>query len=155
MNLKREGNTISGQIMSDTGNIIPNAKFVKSLSGEISSPQEEEWVLYCKTEESQYYILGVINNHTEDLGDFTRTSVDQYTLNFDDNNKIEIQENNGEYTININFEGDVTINSENGNILIGDKDEAVPVAKQDHTHTDSEGGQTSEPNEDGTEVLIE
>lgn len=42
-----------------------------------------------------------------------------------------------------------------GDIYIGDSTSATKVARQDHTHTDSSGGQTSKPNEAGTSTQIE
>lgn len=155
VSINQAGEDITADVRSQTGDIIPNARFSKPLSGFISSPQEKDFVLYTKTPETEYYILGIVNQHIEEVGDLSRNSVDELVLNFDGDNQIRIRQEGGEHHIDIEFQGDVYLNSTNGDVYIGDENNATPVAKQNHTHTDSEGGQTTTPNEDGTEVLIE
>lgn len=56
--------------------------------------------------------------------------------------------------ISIETDGDITI-SAGGDVVIDEGGTAEPVARQNHTHPESGGGDTGTPNESGTDTQIQ
>lgn len=76
-------------------------------------------------------------------------------LKLDESTELRFQKNESDnYDVTIRASGEINIESADS-VVIGDPNSAVNVAVQDHTHTDSQGGNTSTPNEVGTKTKIE
>lgn len=135
--------------MSD-GTSKAGIAFGKIGSDFVVGPQEGDVVAIGRTDGDRWVAHSIISKTQEQSpnvgnGDFA------FQLNPSTSIKA-MKNSNGNYDITIECDGSVTIDSA-ADIFVGSNGEQV--AKQNHTHNDSSGGQTTTPNESGTNTKIE
>lgn len=108
--------------------------------------------LYVYYVEGNYIGVAAASNPAHALPELEQGDI-CFTL--DENTKLHFsKQNDGTVNVEVSASGSVTIEAA-GEVVIGDDTEAVQVAVQEHTHTESGGGVTEPPNEPGTTTRIE
>jgi hypothetical protein len=125
---------------------------LRSFAGEMPVPSEGDTVIISQTDTGQHYVDGVLTVMGSET-DSPQIESEEFAIHFDSGTSIIAEKDgSGNYNLTLNASGDVTI---------GDAENAVKLAVQNHTHDYDGGGDnsstltSSEPNETGTSTTVE
>lgn len=122
-----------------------NMPVAHTQPGSIQNIEEGWHVLVEQCDDGLWVVMGVLEADGADIPNSLEGR--EQSMIFDNGTEISARLNSdGDYDVTIKASGDVTL---------GESDNAVSLAVQNHTHDESGGGTTSTPNEPGTETTAE
>lgn len=140
--VRENGILVDAQQLNRPSVQFTNTPILTNFSGIVTVPQVGQRIVVSKDDTGFEYVEGILAGPDDPTPILEEN---EFLLQFDPETRITATEDGaGGYDISIEASGD---------ILIGDSGE--PVAKQNHTHPESGGGDTGTPNESGTETKIQ
>lgn len=144
-------------VVSRAGVTYEKCPVLHSFSGEVQTLGEGSHVVIEKTDDGLWVVVGVLSTDEGSLPSDLESQ--ERVIAFEDGTEFSItKDRNGDYNIDVAASGNVTINAD-GQVTIGDADNAVELAVQDHQHEyTGDGGHTrltSPPLGEGTTTQVE
>jgi hypothetical protein len=129
-----------------------NVPLLRPFVGMMPAPKEGDHVVISETDTGTKYVEGMLTTPNTD-SEPPSIEGEEFAIHFDSGTHIIAEKDgSGGYNLTLNASGDVTI---------GEADNAVKLAVQNHTHEYVGGGEgsstktTTSPLEDGTQTTVE
>jgi hypothetical protein len=129
-----------------------NVPILRSHMNSMPVPKEGQRVVISETDTGTRFVAGILTTMDGDKSPPALES-GEFSIHFDSETQILIEgDGSGNHDVTVNASGDVTI---------GDANNAVKLAVQNHTHEYEGGGDNSstltsgQPNESGTSTTVE
>lgn len=152
---------VDAQNLNRPSVVYRNTPLLADFSGIMTVPKPGQRVVVSKDSSGFEYVEGVLSGPDDPVSDLKE---DELVMQFDPSTKIEFsKDGSGGYNISLEASGDVDVKA-GGDIRVGENGD--PVAKQNHTHSYEDTGDTgdgsatptaktsSTPNESGTNTTI-